>query len=212
MEEYRITLVVPCLGRPMRTRRMIKNILEQNISKWEAFVIGDGCPEFQKMIDSGECNNFIREAETKGNKLHCHNLDRNYGRYGSPIYDYCIKLSNGKYVIFAGNDDMLESDHFEHYLSEIENSDYDMVYYKTFLDPLGSIRDPEICLGGIGHSEMIIKRSAIGDLTHDPIYESDWSLLSKLIDNGIKMKKSESNKTTYNVMHIPGLPLIDTID
>ena len=210
--EYRITLIVPCLGRPMRTRRMINDILNQNISNWEAFVIGDGCPEFQKMIDSGEASTFISKAESQGNKLHCYNLDRNYGRFGSPIYDYCIKLSKGKFIIFAGNDDRIEKNHFEHYLSEIEGSEYDMVYYKTYLDPLNSIRDPEIRLGGIGHSEMIIKRSAIGDLSHEPVYASDWSLLTKLLDKGIQIKKADSEITTYRVMHIPGLHINDTID
>lgn len=212
MDEYRLTLIVPCYGRPLRTRRMIYNILNQSITNWEAFVIGDGCPLFQKMIDSGEAESFMKKAEENGNKLHCYNLDQNYGYWGGPIFDYCINLSKGKYVIFAGNDDIIELNHFEHYLSEIENTDYDLVYYKSYIDPNDSIRNPSLQIGSVGHSELIIKKSCIGDSKHDRVYACDWSFLSKLLNKGISTKKAESNKTTYKVMHIPGMFNKDKID
>ena len=196
----------------MRTRRMINKILNQNISGWEAFVIGDGCPHFQKMIDSGEVHKFIKRAESTGNKLHCYNLQEHKGMFGSSIYNYGFENAKGKYIIFAGNDDIIEKNHFENYLSEIEETEYDMVYYKTYLAPSKTVRDPELEIGRIGHSEMIIKRSSIGKTRNDLVYASDWSLLSKLLNKGIKTKKAESSNITYRVMHIPGLPIVDTID
>ena len=212
MEEYRVTIIAACYGRPLRTRRMINNILDQNISGFEAFVIGDCCEDFQKMIDSGEVNEFKRRAESLGIKLHCYNLDKHYGDYGGPIYNYCINLAKGKYITFIGNDDIIEKDHLEHYLSEIEDTDHDLVYYKTYLDPSSSIRDPRLEISRIGHSEIIVKRSSIGELKHDRVYATDWSLISKLIDKGISAKKALSNRFTYRVMHIPGQDLKDNID
>jgi len=200
--KYRIGIVIPCYGRPARTRRIINNLLSQNINNWEAFVIGDGCPQFQNMIDSYEVDYFIKTAQQQGNNLHCFNLEKNYGGYGYFITNYAIKNSMSEYFIFAGNDDILLPNHFEHYLSEIENTDLDLVYYKTFLAPYNTVRDPELKGGGIGHSEIIVKTEFIKDITHKEIYGHDWDFIQSIIDKNPKTKKALSAYTTYVVTHL----------
>lgn len=207
----RLTIVVPSFGRPERTRRIINNILNQTINGWEAFVIGDGCSDFQKMIDSGEANNFIKKASMNGNILHCYNLDKNYGGYGYEIVNRVVKLASGEFIIFAGNDDILLNDHFEHYLSEIENTDYDFVYYNTFVAPNNKVRIPELRCDYIGHSELIVRTDLIRDYKHSAIYGHDWDFIKTLLDKSQKYKKSKSDKYTYIVTHLPGNS-IDTID
>jgi hypothetical protein len=210
-DKYRITICVPCFGRPQRTRRIIKNILDQSISNWEAFVIGDGCPHFQEMVDSGEAAEFIRIAESKGSKLHCYNLDKNYGGFGYHITNMVTEQCKGEFLIYAGNDDIISPDHFEHYLSEIEGTDLDMVYYKTFVGPTNSVRNPILKISCIGHSEIILRSTVAKKTSHGPKYAHDWHIIDSILNSGCKAKKAASDRITYTVTHLPGRT-IDTID
>ena len=47
----RITVCVPIYGRPARTLRAIDCILNQDINNWEAILIGDNCPDFNKLLN-----------------------------------------------------------------------------------------------------------------------------------------------------------------
>lgn len=209
MSDYKLSIVIPCWERPQRTRRIINNILSQNVNNWEAFIIGDGCSYFQEMIDSGEGNNFIKTAETNGNKLHLFNNNINYGGHGYKIVDYAIENSQGEYFIFAGNDDILNQNHFQHYLSEVEDSD--MVAYPTFVAPHNQIREPQFHLGGVGHSEIIVKTSIIKDYKHNHQYGHDWDFISFILSRTDKVKISDNKNYTYIVTHIPPNS-IDMID
>ena len=198
----KIGIVVPCYGRPARTRRIINNILSQTINNWEAFIIGDGCPQFQNMIHSLEVDYFIKTAKEKGNILHCFNLDKNYGGFGYHIMNYAIQNTKSEYFIFAGNDDIILPNHFEHYLSEINNTDLDLVYYKTLVAANNTIRDPHLRGGGIGHSEIIVRTNIIKDIKHSNEYGHDWSFINNILLKNPKIKKAESNQSTYVVTHI----------
>ena len=207
----RITISVPCFGRPERTRRIIDNILNQNINNWEAFVIGDGCPHFQKMVDSGEVETFIKRAEKNGNKLNCYNLPKNYGFWGYQIATMAFQQATGNFLIFAGNDDTISNDHFEHYLSEIENTNLDLVYYNSFILPQNKIRNSILKLGGVGHSEIIIRTSLLRGMSQKPIYAADWEIINEIQSKTNKIKKADSKKMTYTVTRIGNLTS-DTID
>lgn len=203
MSQYRICAVMPCWGRPARTRRMINNILAQNINNWEAFVIGDGCPVFNTLFDSGEAKFYQDLAASKGNKLHIFNLEKNYGGFGYHIINHCFEHNNSEYVIILGNDDIIAADHFQHYLSEIENTDLDIVAYKTFMKflPERHCIRPVCFQGGlIGHAEIIIKSSTARQFKLNPEYGHDWELISKIHGRG-KSKVATSSHFTYFVTH-----------
>ena len=139
MSKYKITIVLPCWGRPLRTRRAIENILYQDINEWEAFIIGDACPHFQEIIDSGDAQLYKNIAERSGNRLHIFNLDEHKGGYGYWILNYALEHAEGEYFIFMGNDDIILNNHFQHYLSEIQGTDFDLVYYNTWINPINEI-------------------------------------------------------------------------
>ena len=202
MSNYRITIAVPCFGRPQRTRRIIKNILDQDINNWEAFVIGDGCDHFNELLASEEKNEFIKIAEEKGNKLHMFNLEKNYGGWGYEIMNYAMRNASGKFLIFAGNDDKISSDHFSHYLSEIENTDLDLVFYDTYIEPQKKARYPSLKLGDIGHAEIIFRTSILDGVTQPPIYAADWEIISQVLKKTNKYKKADSTKITYTITKI----------
>lgn len=202
MEQPRISIVIPCWGRPARTRRIINNVLSQNINKWEAFIIGDGCSHFQDMIESHEVSFFKKTANENGNILHCYNLDKNYGGFGYHIMNYAIANATGEYFIFGGNDDIILPNHFEHYLSEIEGTDLDLVYYNTYICPTQSTRNSNLTGGQIGHSECIFRTDFIRNIHHQSSYGHDWDFIQKIIERNPKYKKATSEYCSYIVTHV----------
>ena len=64
MSNARITVSMPCFGRPARTKRSIECIINQDINNWEAFIMGDRCPHFQQLIDSGYLEE-VKQAQAK---------------------------------------------------------------------------------------------------------------------------------------------------
>jgi glycosyltransferase involved in cell wall biosynthesis len=201
-QKPRITIVVPCYGRPARTRRIINNILAQDICNWEAFVIGDGCPQFENMINSLEVDFFKKKAAEGGSTLHCFNLQENRGGFGAYIVDYAIEHATGEYFVFAGNDDIILPNHFSHYLSEIQNTDYDLVYYPTYVCPTNTLRIPSLEGGRIGHSELILRTGLIKGIKHTPEYGHDWDFIQQILSKLPKHKQAKSKEATYVVTHI----------
>jgi glycosyltransferase involved in cell wall biosynthesis len=119
---------MPCYGRPIRTKRAINSIINQTEKSWEALIVGDNCPVIQELIDSKEYNNHYPTES----KFVLENLPINYGHCGYAITNMNIKRAVGEYFVFMANDDIILNNHLENYLSEIEGTDYDFVYFDSF--------------------------------------------------------------------------------
>lgn len=210
MSDPRITIIMACYGRPQRTLRSIQCIRDQNITGWEAFIMGDGCPNFKVLIETGYLEDIrVQEAE-KGNIIHYFNADENGGGHGYKLINHAIENATGKYLVFYANDDIISPDHFENYL-EIEKTDLDFMYFNSWLDPLNSQRDSMLANSYIGHSEIIVKTELAKQLPpHGWKYGHDWDFIYSMMKKG-KGKKSK-DKVTYKVMHIPAFGTKDTID
>jgi glycosyltransferase involved in cell wall biosynthesis len=198
---YRISIIIPCFGRPLRTERIINDIINQDINGWEAFIIGDGCDYIEDLILTGKASKYIKKAEENGNKIVIFNEEHN-GFYGYKIYQKYKFLTSSPYIIFAGNDDTLLPNHFSHYLSGIEGTPYDLVYYNSFLNPYKTHRNSQLRNSGVGHSEIIVKKDSILDYTHTIKYDDDWGLIEFMINNSAKITKSPSELTTYIVNRV----------
>ncbi len=213
MRQPRITIVLPVYKRPERTRRMIECILNQNINNWEAIIIGDRCPHFIQMNEEL----FPREVQKKviidnRNMVTSINAANHYGGYGYYAINRAIEWAKGKYFIFAGNDDIIKPNHFEHYLSGIEGTDLDFVYYNTFVHPHNMLRMSQPLFGSIGHSELIIRTEFLKQMPpHSPAYGHDWELVENMLKATDKHKKIPGENPTYYIMSVPGKTL-DTID
>lgn len=198
----RITLSMPSYGRKKGTIRAIDCILKQDINNWEALVIGDGCPVIQEFLDSRYYKDVQAECKLKGNDLIIENEPINRGGHGFYITNKNIQRAKGKYFVFFANDDIINPNHFSNYLSEIENTDYDFVYYNTWVTPRNQMRNTQLEYGMIGHSELIIKTDFLKQMpTHDEHYGHDWALISNMANSG-KHKKANSLETTYYVMSL----------
>lgn len=209
---YRLTAVLPCFGRPERTKRIIQNVLSQTIDGWEVFIIGDGCPNFQKLIDEGYDKSAQFEiCREKGNKIHFYNLETNHGAHGYYIMNQVIQLARGKYFVWLANDDTILPTHFENYL-EIEKTDYDYMYFDSYIEPTHEARISQLAPSCIGHSEIIVKTELAKRLKpHSPHYGHDWDFITEMASIGKGIKASSINQT-YRVMRVPNLGCADTID
>jgi GT2 family glycosyltransferase len=192
----RVTISMACFQRPKRTIRAIESIVNQNINGWEALVVGDGCPFMADYITSNYFSDLVRHANSKGNSLEISNLSENKGGYGYHIINTNIDRAKGKYFTFMANDDIILENHLQNYLSGIENTDYDFVFYNSFIEPLSATRIAQLEFGAIGHSEIIVTTDLIRKMPkHSNEYGHDWSLIENLVKNSFKMKKVESQPT-----------------
>ena len=198
----RLSVSMPCYGRPQRTIRAINCIANQTINGWEALIIGDGCPVMQDFIDSDYFKDLIEMCSYNGNDLIIDNNPVNQGGHGFAITNNNIKIAQGKYFTFFANDDIILPNHFENYLSQIENTDLDFVYFNSEVKPTNSTRISRLEYGMIGHSELIIRTEFLRQMpTHNEHYGHDWALIQSMMLNG-KHKKAENCPATYYVMSL----------
>ena len=211
MKDLRITVSMPCFGRPARTMRSIECIINQDINNWEAFIMGDCCPHFQQLIDNGYLEQVKQEQAQKGNVIHYFNAPERGGAHGYQLTNHAIQNAQGKYFVFFANDDVILPNHFSNYL-EIEGSEYDYMFFESWIDPSGGPRIPKVQESGIGHSEIVIKTSLAKQLQpHNSRYGHDWDFIKEMITLG-KGRRSLSVQHTYRVMHVPALGTKDVID
>jgi glycosyltransferase involved in cell wall biosynthesis len=204
MTQPRITICVPIWGRPQRTARIIDCLRRQTINNYQVYLIGDGCPLWQGDLNEGWVQEIIKEEEQKGNEWIAFNLDKNYGGYGYYIRNLMKELADGKYLCFIDNDDVVKINHLELYLSEIENTDLDWVFYNTWNNALGTLRDAQATQGLIGHSELCIKTEFFKNVPNQGShYGHDFDMIDWMIKNTSKYKKAESHEWTYKVMGTP---------
>jgi len=196
----RLTVSVPSYGRKRGTIRSIECIAKQKSIGWEALVVGDGCPVIQDFLDSNYFADIQKECKFNGNDLKIWNEPTNRGNSGYAITNENIERANGKFFIFYANDDIIEENHFENYLSQIENTDFDFVYFNSWVEPHSSIRVSSFSHGRIGHSEIICRTDFLRKMPkHSPNYGHDWELIQEMVNSG-KYKKCETCQPTYKVM------------
>jgi glycosyltransferase involved in cell wall biosynthesis len=198
----RLTVSMPCFGRPERTIRAINSIANQSINGWEALVIGDGCPVMQDFIDSDYFQDIIKMCSFYGNDLIIENNPINKGGHGFAITNNNIQIASGKYFTFFANDDIILPNHFENYLSQIEGTDLDFVYFNSIVAPINSLRSSSLQYGTIGHSELIVRTEFLKQMPiHNEHYGHDWELIKAMSEIG-KYKKAENCPPTYYVMSL----------
>jgi hypothetical protein len=207
VQNFKLTASMPCYGHPEETKRMIEQIVSQSFSGAEIFIVGDRCPEFQNLIDSGYMQHAAFRAARKGNLIHYWNEDINHGYWGTGITNMVIERAQGDYFLFLANDDIIAEDHFDHYYSAISNTRNDFVYFDSLL-PGAQIRRSRVKKNYIGHSELIIKTSFLKRMpAHKPVYGQDWLLIRNMLSCGAWFKKSNLC-ITYQVCHIPSIETI----
>ena len=198
----RLTLSMASYQRPQRTMRSIECISNQTINGWEALIVGDGCSFLSEILPTDALDPYYAKAEEGGNILKVENLNTNMGGYGYHIINLNIERAKGEYFMFYANDDIILPNHFENYLSAIEGTDYDFVYFNSSI--LGEFtRYSGLNFGQIGHSELIIRTDFLKKMPkHTDEYGHDWDLIQNMINAGAKHRKADDTPPTYIVKSI----------
>ena len=201
MGEFRATISMPCYLRVKSTQRALECILSQTAAPFEAIAIWDGCPYYHTFEP------FLAEMkiamESKGNAFVYFNTEHS-GGYGYKQVNWAIKNARGKYFLTLGNDDYIEPNHIEHYLSGIEGTDFDIVCFDTFLVKYNCLRVAGFVYGSAGDQEIIVKtefRRKVPERGTE--YASDWTGIENMIRAGAKLGKG-GGKPTYYVANADG--------
>jgi hypothetical protein len=201
----RLTVSMPCYQRPQRTIRAIECIANQNRNGWQALIVGDCCPNMYKLMVSNYFSDIVNDCRKNGNLIEISNLYNNTGCWGYHIHNINRNRAIGKYFVFMDNDDVIKENHFHNYLSGIEGTDYDFVYYNSFIEPENKIRNSKLEEGHIGHSEIIIRTEFLREMkAHVAQYGHDWYVIREMMQSGAKHKKMESDYT-YIVKGTPAM-------
>lgn len=206
MGSIRLAAVIPCYGRYERTKRIAEQVAAQKGCNKEEFVAifaGDNCPDFKRLIQEG----FFYELENRSNvSITPLEFSVHYGGYGYMARNFVKQFNDINHYIFIDNDDVIESNHFMNYLSHIEGTEYDMVYFNSYVQPYNGLRYTRLEEGRIGHSEIIVK----GDMyrripNQDAEYGHDWRMIKSILDAGGKTKFAYGSYPTYRVMGVPNM-------
>ena len=199
-----LTVCVPCFGRPQRTKRIVEQIVSQRFDGcWEAFVIGDCCPDFQNLMDEGFFADMQKRIAGTQNALIVSNMPMHGGGCGYVIRNKVKELANGQYFIYVDNDDCIEPNHFQNYVDSINGTDLDFAYHDVYVDCWKHKRNAMLQFGSIGHAELVIRTEYLKQMPpHGSEYGHDWQLIQAMIDRGAKYMKFDK-QPTYKVMSLP---------
>lgn len=190
MSHAKVTISMPCFGRPLRTRRALNNILSQTVKDWQAVIIGDNCPHFQGMLEEG----LFQDP-----RIVAFNSPIRHGGCGYWATNEAIGMATGKYFLFFANDDIISPVHMHTYLDQIEDTDYDFMYFDYLA--FGKLMKTKIKFAHIGHSALIIRAAFLKQMPpHSPEYGHDFDLIRNMIRGGAKYRKASRIIPTYYVV------------
>lgn len=94
----------------------IKSVLNLSYQNWELIIVGDHCTDDTEEVISS----FI------DSRIHYFNLSKNSGQQAVPS-NFGISKAKGKYIAFLNQDDLYLPWHLDYMLSEMRNSQADIV-------------------------------------------------------------------------------------
>ena len=161
----KVSVIIPVYNSEKYIAKCLESVINQTYKNLEIIVVNDGSKDnSQKILNEykekyPEIINVI-EQENKG---------------VSRTRNNSIKLAKGKYIMFIDNDDFIDEDYVETFVSEIEKDDYDAVY--------GGYRRPN-------ENDKIIKELKLKDTEWSKyMIMAPWAKIYKknfLIDNKIE--------------------------
>jgi hypothetical protein len=156
----------------------------------------DGCPYYEQHKSNGV---FDVKYDKSINKIEFIQTEH-YGGWGYYQRNLGMQKAEGDYTIFYDNDDVILPTHFENYYSNIAGTDYDMVYFNSFLQMRNQIRNSELSHGLIGHSEIIVKTEVLKSIAKQTSdYGHDYQMIQNIVCLQGKISKSNT-LPTYMIM------------
>jgi len=201
---YRVTIVLPVWAHPQKTIRAIESVLNQDTNGWELLIIGDCCPNLQRLIDTRYFDAIISAQQLKGNSVVVINLPEHSGGFGYKQRNKAREIAKGKYTMYLDNDDFLLPEHVSARMRAVEGENegsLDLVAFETWKNWLGFYRDTIFESGKIGHAEILIKTSLLRELPEsDGVYGHDWTLVEQCIARNVNKAIIPGRPYSYIIM------------
>lgn len=173
MKDCIVTIILATYNRPDSLDAVIKSVINQSLTNWQLFVIGDNCDSRTASVIQ---NNF-------DSRIKYLNLPDRFGEQSGPN-SVGLSLVNTAYVSYLNHDDIWLADHLEIGINALKRGDFDFYIggtaYSRYID--FSQISPEILVDGI-HTE---NRSPMDFFAQNPIkYEpaSSW-----IVENSVAKK------------------------
>lgn len=198
-----VSIVYPCWRRPLGTRQMLNDIVNQNANGWELNMVGDCCLDFSALINSSEFRELKLIAEANGNTINAINLPHHGGGSGHVAIQTAIDMATREYTIFVANDDRISPWHLSNYYDDICSGQFEMCLKETVVK--GTVRVPSLKIGHVGHSEIIVKTKVAQKVSnHSARYGHDWDFIEKICRAGARVGCSDRQLRTYYVSRVLG--------
>lgn len=172
----KVTLIVPVYNSEKYIGKCLDSILNQTYTNFEILVVNDGSKDNSQKV--------IEEYQNKyPDKIIAINQEN---KGVSKTRNESIKKANGDYIMFIDNDDFLDSDYIETFVTETEKGDYDVV--------LGGYRRPN-------ENGKIIKKMKLEETEWSKfMIMAPWAKIYKkqyLIDNNIEFLSVNLGEDIY---------------
>lgn len=113
----KISVIIPVYNAEDTIEKCINSIINQTYTDYEIIAINDGSKDNSFNI----LKNYEKILKDKIKIIN----QKNQGV--SKTRNNAIKLANGDFITFIDNDDFIDKDYLKTYISEIDNSDFDVV-------------------------------------------------------------------------------------
>lgn len=172
----KVTLIIPVYNSEKYIGKCLDSILNQTYTNFEILVINDGSKDNSQKV--------IEEYQNKyPDKIIAINQEN---KGVSKTRNESIKKASGDYIMFIDNDDFLDSDYIETFITEAEKGDYDVV--------LGGYRRPN-------ENGKIIKEMKLEETEWSKfMIMAPWAKIYKkqyLIDNNIEFLSVNLGEDIY---------------
>ena len=206
----KVSILLPTAHRPKSVLRALNCVFSQETKySWELFFAGDNAPYFEEIVTSETFLEQKRKAEEAGNKVHIWNNPESCGSPGV-IINQAIQRANSEYFMFYADDDFIHKNHIENYVSAIDGTDNDMMYFSAKIvsgkdgTPV-SYRNTVLQSSRIGHSELVVKTDVLKKApAHNDSYGHDWDLINWFITTHKKCVRSNNDPTYVVCVHKAG--------
>jgi len=201
---FRASIIMPIWKAPIRTKRAIMSVVNQDTNGWQLLCLGDGCENFAELLHTKWFKELQAKAYLNGNEIVGLNT-MHHGGYGYHQRDLAKTMATGKWCIFVDNDDVVKPNHVSARLEFVESTkdEYDFVYFNTWLEPINWFRDTTILQGKIGNSEVMYRTSFLKQLMPlSDIYGHDFLQIQEAVHKGARYRKIVG-EPTYIVKSLP---------